>query len=235
MVGAWLGRLPALGAFDWWPRYEAAVRRMHEADEAGIIAGGRAATMRPEAVAAQVAELARSRAHYAALFDSAAHAEAAARGERRWPYRALQAALFITLYGEEPLLAMPARLLRALAELDEALAAWRHAHALMVQRMLGAKPGTGGSSGFAYLRATVDRHKVFADLQAVPTYLIASNLLPPLPQDVQDSLQFWAEGAGAMAGGAAAVAAAGSLPPPAAAPTPAPAPAVPMRCPAGHG
>jgi hypothetical protein len=43
VVGAWLGRLPALGAFDWWPQYEAAVRRMHEADEAGIVAGGLAA------------------------------------------------------------------------------------------------------------------------------------------------------------------------------------------------
>ncbi len=95
-------------------------------------------------------------------------------------------------------------------ELDEQLAAWRHAHALMVQRMIGSKPGTGGSSGHAYLRATVERHKVFTDLLALPTYLIPRALLPALPADVAHSLAFWIEGAGAGAAAGAGVRAFGA-------------------------
>ena len=61
----------------------------------------------------------------------------------------------------------------------------------MVQRMIGAKVGTGGSSGYAYLKATVDRHKVFTDLLLLPTFLIPKALTPPLSADVRASLAFW--------------------------------------------
>ena len=40
---------------------------------------------------------------------------------------------------------------------DEAVATWRHTHVLMVEREIGAKHGTGGSSGVAYLRSTLDK------------------------------------------------------------------------------
>ena len=48
----------------------------------------------------------------------------------------LQAALLITLYGDEPMLSSPASLLGLLVDVDEALTLWRHRHALMVR---GAK------------------------------------------------------------------------------------------------
>jgi tryptophan 2,3-dioxygenase len=38
-------------------------------------------------------------------------------------------------------------LLTLLMDIDEMLALWRYRHALMVQRMIGVKIGTGGSSG----------------------------------------------------------------------------------------
>jgi tryptophan 2,3-dioxygenase len=34
---------------------------------------------------------------------------------------------------------------------------WRHRHVLAVERQIGLKPGTGGSSGAAYLRSTLTR------------------------------------------------------------------------------
>ena len=34
----------------------------------------------------------------------------------------------------------------------------------MVHRMIGRKLGTGGSSGYSYLKATAERHKIFTDL-----------------------------------------------------------------------
>jgi len=40
---------------------------------------------------------------------------------------------------------------------DETLAQWRFLHVLMVEREIGAKRGTGGSSGVGYLRSTLDK------------------------------------------------------------------------------
>ena len=40
---------------------------------------------------------------------------------------------------------------------DELFALWRLRHVLMVERQIGSKTGTGGSSGATYLRTTLDR------------------------------------------------------------------------------
>jgi tryptophan 2,3-dioxygenase len=45
----------------------------------------------------------------------------------------------------------------ALLDHDEAVARWRSLHVLMVEREIGAKRGTGGSSGVGYLRSTLDK------------------------------------------------------------------------------
>jgi len=42
-----------------------------------------------------------------------------------------------------------------LVDLDEGIQEWRYRHVKMVERTIGAKPGTGGSSGAEYLRGTV--------------------------------------------------------------------------------
>lgn len=44
----------------------------------------------------------------------------------------------------------------ALLQHDELAAAWRARHVVMVERMIGTKGGTGGSSGSAYLRSRLD-------------------------------------------------------------------------------
>jgi tryptophan 2,3-dioxygenase len=44
-------------------------------------------------------------------------------------------------------------LAEALLQHDELAAAWRHRHVHMVERMIGRKTGTGGSSGASYLRS----------------------------------------------------------------------------------
>ena len=47
-------------------------------------------------------------------------------------------------------------------------------HVILVQRMLGSEQlGTGGSSGYQYLRSTLsDRYKIFLDLFNMSTFLI---------------------------------------------------------------
>ena len=42
-------------------------------------------------------------------------------------------------------------------EHDEQLALWRSNHVLMVERMLGMKPGTGRSEGVGYRRTTLTK------------------------------------------------------------------------------
>jgi tryptophan 2,3-dioxygenase len=45
---------------------------------------------------------------------------------------------------------------------------WRYRHVKMVERTIGNKPGTGGSSGVSYLQSTLF-HSVFPDLWAIRT------------------------------------------------------------------
>ena len=54
-------------------------------------------------------------------------------------------------------------LAEALLDFDEALTLWRMRHVQMVERIIGGRPGTGGSDGASYLRGTVAR-RIFPEL-----------------------------------------------------------------------
>src|SRR6185369_291796 len=58
----------------------------------------------------------------------------------------------------------------ALLEHDEYFALWRSHHIKMVERMVGAKRGTGGSEGIGYLKTTLDK-KFFPELWEARTHL----------------------------------------------------------------
>ena len=62
------------------------------------------------------------------------------------------------------------QLAEKLVDLDDALASWRHKHVLTVERIIGLKPGTGGSAGVPYLRSTVSK-RVFPELWSLRTAL----------------------------------------------------------------
>ena len=53
---------------------------------------------------------------------------------------------------------------------DENIALWRYHHVLMVERMLGMKPGTGGSEGVGYLMTTLSK-KFFPEIWEARTHL----------------------------------------------------------------
>jgi tryptophan 2,3-dioxygenase len=61
-------------------------------------------------------------------------------------------------------------LLEDLIEFDERFLLWRGRHVRMVERMIGAKKGTGGSLGAAYLATTLE-HRFFPELWEVRTLL----------------------------------------------------------------
>ena len=62
------------------------------------------------------------------------------------------------------------KLAEALLEHDEFFSLWRSHHIKMVERMVGAKRGTGGSEGIGYLKTTLDK-KFFPELWEARTYL----------------------------------------------------------------
>ncbi|HEX3788704.1 MAG TPA: tryptophan 2,3-dioxygenase family protein [Pseudonocardiaceae bacterium] len=64
----------------------------------------------------------------------------------------------------------PAQVAERLVDLDEGVQEWRYRHVKMVQRTIGDKSGTGGSSGAAYLRGTIFT-PAFPDLWAIRSEL----------------------------------------------------------------
>lgn len=93
--------------------------------------------------------------------------------------RTRAAALFIESYRDLPLLAWPRLLLDAVVEMEEGMLKFRNGHARMVERVIGRRVGTGGSSGVDYLDQT-QKYRVFRDLWAIRAVLLPKDALPPL-------------------------------------------------------
>lgn len=62
------------------------------------------------------------------------------------------------------------QLAEKLVDLDDAFATWRHKHVLTVERIIGGKPGTGGTAGVKYLQSTVGK-RAFPELWTLRTLL----------------------------------------------------------------
>jgi tryptophan 2,3-dioxygenase len=126
----------------------------------------------PEAIRRRFREAAET----ARAFLSAEDAEPA---ERAHVKRVRAGLLFIESYRDLPLLAWPRLLVDSVVELEEQLVLWRTRHARMVERTIGRRIGTGGSSGVDYLDQTA-RYRIFPELWAVRTLLLPREWLPPL-------------------------------------------------------
>lgn len=117
-------------------------------------------------------------------------AEDVAPAERPRTCRIRVGLLFIESYRELPLLAWPRLLLDTVVEMEELFILWRTRHARMVERVIGRRIGTGGSSGVAYLDETT-RYRIFPELWAVRTVLLPRAMVPPL--QCHDMYDFVAE------------------------------------------
>lgn len=186
----WLERMPFLefGEFDFWSQYALAVEKMLISDQ-NIIENN--PTLSPREREFQLVDLEGTRTRFQSLLSEHKFNELKETGEFRLSHQGFLAALFIHLYRDEPMLYTPYRYLALLVEIDEMFTTWRQRHVLMVQRMLGTKIGTGGSSGHDYLSRTTAQNRVFLDLFNLSTFLLPRRDLPVLPPELRQALGFF--------------------------------------------
>jgi tryptophan 2,3-dioxygenase len=177
----WLHRTPIEGSspgdegdeevvMDFLERYLASVEKMHE-QQGEIMARAGVGD----------ADAARQRlAHTTELGRAFLFAEDVEDEPERARVRRIRAGLiFIESYRALPLLAFPRLLVDAVVELEEQMVLFRTRHARMVERIIGRRVGTGGSSGVDYLDMTT-KVRIFKDLWSVRTLLLAKDDLPAL-------------------------------------------------------
>ena len=144
------------------------VASVAQADHAAALAGGGEAE-------------ARLRERYAAASDQASaylRAEDVAEDERPRRRRIRASVVFIETYRDLPLLAWPRAILDGIVAVEQRLVIFRQRHARMVERIIGRRVGTGGSTGVDYLDETALRYRAFSDLWAARTLLLPSDQAP---------------------------------------------------------
>jgi tryptophan 2,3-dioxygenase len=88
------------------------------------------------------------------------------------PYQASEAvaAAWLAVYRDTNKYWELYQLAEKLMDLDDAMLAWRYKHVLTVERIIGGKPGTGGTAGVSYLQTTLNR-RAFPELWSMRTQL----------------------------------------------------------------
>ncbi len=187
----WLERIPFTKEknFDFWNKYKTTVEDMLKNEE--DILNKNLATLPELAKEMQIEGLTNTKKTFASLFDPKQFEKLTKAGKRRLSQQATLNALFILLYRDEPILHQPYRLLNLLMDIDENFTSWRQRHAIMAQRMLGTKVGTGGSSGHEYLKMAAEKNRVYLDLFNLSTFLIPRSKLPILPKELKKQLNFY--------------------------------------------
>lgn len=189
LIERWLERTPFLdrGGFDFWEAYQEAVYTRIQDDRTVVEQNP---NLSDEEKESQLSDFQLVLTQYEAIFDPDKYALEQDAGRLRLSHRAFQAALFITLYRDQPALQEPFRVLELLMDIDESFTAWRYRHAQMAMRMIGRRVGTGGSAGARYLEKSAQRSRVFGDLFSLSTFLVPRADRPEIPAQIADSMRF---------------------------------------------
>ena len=188
LVEKWLERIPFLNmdGYDFIDQYKTSVIKMLEKEVSVINTSG----LSDNDKAIRVKMIDENRRYFDTIFDEKNHLESISEGLTKLSYKATMSALLINLYREQPILQLPYKFLRQLVETDHKISLWRFRHVQMVEKMLGQKIGTGGSSGQGYLKQTVDKHRLFEDIANIATLMISREYLPELPKNIKQELSF---------------------------------------------
>lgn len=190
LVEKWLERTPGLqqGDYSFEKEYEKAVQHMLQTTKKEIEED----PLLDEKESALLLEAwEKNQSTFNTVMVPQEHEALMEEGSRKFSRKAFYAAMMISMYREEPKYNLPFQFLTLLTDMDANMTRWRHQHMQMVQRMIGSKVGTGGSSGYQYLRTTLtDRYKVFSDLFSLPTFILPRRFIPPLPSSIVTSLNY---------------------------------------------
>ena len=189
LVEQWLERIPFLrmDSFHFVVEYQNSVQNMIRKESDAI---DNADYISEQEKSLRKRMLNETNAYFKSIFDAGEHNRKLEEGQLKFSHRATISALLINLYRDEPLLRQPFTFLQKLIDMDELFTTWRNRHAQMVLRTLGRKIGTGGSSGYDYLKSTADHHRIFYDLHHISTLLIPRSELPELPSELRAKLDF---------------------------------------------
>lgn len=170
LVNNWLERMPFIReGGEHWPAGQSFYQQYHEAYEASLRPGEEGNLQ-----------------NFEMLFkDKTTYPEG-----RSFSFEASRNALFIMLYRDYPLLHLPFELVSTLLEVDELLSMWRHRHIHMVQRTIGKRTGTGGSTGADYLKKAADTHIIFKEIAELTSFLLPRTMLPKLPESLVKQMSF---------------------------------------------
>jgi tryptophan 2,3-dioxygenase len=191
LVEGWLERVPYtnMDNFHFWAEYQKSITSLLQDDEEIIL--NNSAHLTELAKKIQLENLEGTKTTFKSLFDETSHLELVKNKQRTLSQKAILNALFIMLYRDESMLTIPFQVLTTMMDIDENFTTWRYRHALMAQRMLGTKIGTGGSSGHQYLKRAADNNRVFVDLFNLSTFLIPRSRLPVIPTNIRKKLNFY--------------------------------------------
>ena len=118
---AWLERTPGLeGDFNFPVRYKATIDKIM-AESLGKIEAEENEAMKTHLMTSYK----NKKQQFDSIFDKSVHDALVKRGERRFSHKALQGALMISMYSEEPRFHQPHTLLMALMDIDSLITKWR--------------------------------------------------------------------------------------------------------------
>lgn len=189
LIEKWLERIPFLDMkdFNFISEYEHAVNEMMNNE---IFSIKESKLLNEDDKNLRIRMIEENKKYFDQVFDEDSHKKALENGEISLSYKATMSALLINLYREQPILHLPFKLLKNIVDIDHQIASWRFRHMQMVEKTLGQKIGTGGSSGQEYLKNTIEKHKLFTDIANISTLMISRSYLPQLPKNVKSQLGF---------------------------------------------
>lgn len=122
LVQRWLERTPGLeeDGFNFWAKFQQSVDQFLGAEV-------QSALQEPHERAKnyRLMDIEKRREVYRSIFDPAVHDALVKRGDRRFSHRALQGAIMITFYRDEPRFSQPHQLLTLLMDIDSLITKWR--------------------------------------------------------------------------------------------------------------
>ncbi|CAF4056414.1 unnamed protein product [Rotaria magnacalcarata] len=159
LIERWLEQTPGLedSTLNFWERYKRAVAQYID-----FLQSNAQDEPNPTAREAALEDVKKTADTFRSFIDEKFHQQLIARSERRMSHKALQGALMIMLYREQPRFQGPYQVLSLLMDIDALITKWR----------------------------CNDRYKVFIDLFNLASFLIPREFLPKLTAEMKMRLAF---------------------------------------------